>query len=122
MSAEPAIAVRGVRKVFRSDGAEVVALDGIDLDVAPGELVCLLGPSGCGKSTLLNAVAAEHLPHAADRDRGLGAHPSSPRCQRRSQALSRFMPKSIPSPASPIEIIPAMTLSDQKYSRASRIR
>jgi NitT/TauT family transport system ATP-binding protein len=57
MSAEPAIAVRGVRKVFRSDGAEVVALDGIDLDVAPGELVCLLGPSGCGKSTLLNAVA-----------------------------------------------------------------
>jgi len=57
MSAEPAIAVRGVRKVFRSDGAEVVALDGIDLDVAAGELVCLLGPSGCGKSTLLNAVA-----------------------------------------------------------------
>jgi NitT/TauT family transport system ATP-binding protein len=57
MSAAPAIAIHGVRKVFRSDGAELVALDGIDLDVAPGELVCLLGPSGCGKSTLLNAVA-----------------------------------------------------------------
>ena len=54
---EPAIQVRGVRKVFTTGGGEVVALDGIDLDVAEGELVCLLGPSGCGKSTLLNAVA-----------------------------------------------------------------
>jgi NitT/TauT family transport system ATP-binding protein len=54
---QPAIAIRGVRKLFRSGGREVKALDGIDLDVAAGELVCLLGPSGCGKSTLLNAVA-----------------------------------------------------------------
>ena len=55
--AEAAIQVRGVRKVFTTGGGEIVALDGIDLDVAAGELVCLLGPSGCGKSTLLNAVA-----------------------------------------------------------------
>jgi NitT/TauT family transport system ATP-binding protein len=55
--AVPAIRIRGVRKVFASGGREVVALDGIDLDVAEGELVCLLGPSGCGKSTLLNAIA-----------------------------------------------------------------
>ena len=31
-----------------------VALDGIDLDVAAGELLCLLGPSGCGKSSMCN--------------------------------------------------------------------
>ena len=54
---DAAIQLRGVRKVFTTGGGEVVALDGIDLDVAAGELVCLLGPSGCGKSTLLNAVA-----------------------------------------------------------------
>jgi NitT/TauT family transport system ATP-binding protein len=53
----PAIRIRGVTKVFATGGREVVALDGIDLDVAAGELVCLLGPSGCGKSTLLNAIA-----------------------------------------------------------------
>jgi len=47
------IRIRGVRKQF----GDLVALDGIDLDVMRGELVCLLGPSGCGKSTLLNAVA-----------------------------------------------------------------
>jgi NitT/TauT family transport system ATP-binding protein len=64
MSAPPAIRVEGVRKTFATGGREVVALDGIDLEVAPGEFVCLLGPSGCGKSTLLNAVAGFSPPSA----------------------------------------------------------
>ena len=56
------IEIRGVRKQF----GELVALDGIDLDVARGELVCLLGPSGCGKSTLLNAIAGFSLPTSGE--------------------------------------------------------
>ena len=40
------------------------ALDGVSLDVCPGEFVCLLGASGCGKSTLLNLVAGLDGPTA----------------------------------------------------------
>jgi NitT/TauT family transport system ATP-binding protein len=46
------IRLRGVSKTFGATRA----LDTIDLDVAPGELVTLLGPSGCGKTTLLRVV------------------------------------------------------------------
>ena len=41
---------------------EARALDGIDLDVAPGEIVCLLGPSGCGKTTLLRVISGIERP------------------------------------------------------------
>jgi multiple sugar transport system ATP-binding protein len=50
----------GLRKTF----GEVRAVDGIDLDVSPGEFVVLLGPSGCGKSTLLRLVAGLERPTA----------------------------------------------------------
>ncbi len=44
------------------DGAEIRALDGVNLQIAPGELVTVMGPSGSGKSTLLNMIGALDKP------------------------------------------------------------
>ena len=52
-----AIRVSDVSKVFGSGSEATVALDGVDLAVAPGEFVTVVGASGCGKSTLLNLLA-----------------------------------------------------------------
>jgi NitT/TauT family transport system ATP-binding protein len=51
-----------VRKVFEAAPAPYVALDGVNLEIADGEILCLLGPSGCGKSTLLNMLAGFEQP------------------------------------------------------------
>ena len=61
---QPQIHISKVNKVFSTGGREVVALKDINLDVSPGEFICLLGPSGCGKSTLLNAIAGFSPPTA----------------------------------------------------------
>ena len=52
-----AIEIVGLRKEYLSAAGRVLALDGIDLTIAPGEFVCIVGPSGCGKSTLLRILA-----------------------------------------------------------------
>ncbi len=56
------IVIKDVNKIFATEGRELVALKGINLDIPRGQFTCLLGPSGCGKSTLLNAVAGFALP------------------------------------------------------------
>ncbi|QAY68708.1 sugar ABC transporter ATP-binding protein [Xylanimonas protaetiae] len=58
LDAQPLLAVRGIVKEF--PGAR--ALDGVDLDVAPGEVHCLLGQNGAGKSTLIKILSGAHQP------------------------------------------------------------
>ena len=55
------VALNGVWHRY-SNSAEAWTLRGVDLDVAPGELVGLLGPSGCGKTTLLRLIAGFERP------------------------------------------------------------
>ena len=64
-----ALQVRDLSKVYGQGPNAVHALDGIDLEVAQGELVCLVGASGCGKSTLLNIVAGLDTASAGTVDR-----------------------------------------------------
>ena len=51
------VRIENVRKVFNGRNGEMVALNGVDLDIHDNEFICVVGPSGCGKSTLLNIIA-----------------------------------------------------------------
>jgi NitT/TauT family transport system ATP-binding protein len=49
----PAICIRDLRKTF----GQLIAIDGVSVDIAPGEFFMIVGPSGCGKTTLLRVLA-----------------------------------------------------------------
>jgi len=54
----PVIDVRGAVKQYGSGEASIFALNGVDLQIYPGEYVAIMGPSGSGKSTLMNIMGA----------------------------------------------------------------
>ncbi len=58
----PAISVTGLRRVYDMKPEPVVALAGVDLEVAPGEFFGLLGPNGAGKTTLIKILTTLLLP------------------------------------------------------------
>ena len=60
MTGEPFISLRNVRKVYRTNASEFLAVSDVTMDVQEGELVSLVGPSGCGKTTVMKILAGLH--------------------------------------------------------------
>ncbi|HET7435429.1 MAG TPA: ABC transporter ATP-binding protein [Thermoanaerobaculia bacterium] len=60
------IRLDNVNKTYRTDRVETLALENINMDVAPGEFVSIMGPSGCGKSTLLNLIGLLDAPSSGE--------------------------------------------------------
>ncbi len=103
--ADPAqiASARGLVKVYGKGEAAVRALDGVDVDLARGELTAIMGPSGSGKSTLMHCMAGldtvdvghgpggrpGHRPHVAARPDPACAAPGSGSSSRRSTSSRR---------------------------------
>ncbi len=64
--ATPVLRLEGLSRRYQSGDSELVVLDGINLDIAPGEIVGLIGPSGSGKSSLLHAAGLLERPSDGD--------------------------------------------------------
>ena len=59
---QPMLSVRGLKKVYKTDGGDVEAVRNLTFDLRPGELACLVGPSGSGKTTLLKCISGLMAP------------------------------------------------------------
>jgi peptide/nickel transport system ATP-binding protein len=66
LESTPFIVCNNLVKIYKVADLEVVALQGLDLEVARGEMMALVGPSGSGKSTLLNVVGGLDTPSAGE--------------------------------------------------------
>ncbi len=62
----PVVAVRGLRRTYKVGGSDVLALRGVDLDVADGQFLGIVGVSGSGKSTLLHLIGGLDSPDEGD--------------------------------------------------------
>jgi putative ABC transport system ATP-binding protein len=99
-----ALALRQVRKVYRSGGAEVVALDDASLTVEPAELVALVGPSGSGKTTLLSIAGGLLSPTSGSVQVGGREIAGLPR-----RELTRFRAREVGFVFQSVNLVPFLT-------------
>jgi putative ABC transport system ATP-binding protein len=86
----PLIRLRGVTRRYGSGAAELMALKGIDLDIAAGEFVAIMGPSGSGKSTAMNILGCLDTP-SGGQYLFKGAHVEALTRDQRARLRRRFL-------------------------------
>jgi len=133
VKADPAIRVSGLRKVYR----DTVAVDGVDLEVAAGEVFALLGPNGAGKSTITEILEGLRTADAG-RVSVLGADPARAGQAWRTrigvvlQAVGDFNEVTVeevlrhfahyyPRPRKVAELIEEVGLTDKRKTRTGRL-
>jgi ABC-2 type transport system ATP-binding protein len=129
----PVIHVRGLRKSYE----QVEAVRGVDLSVAPGEIVAFLGPNGAGKTTILEILEGHRQRDSGDA-RVLGFDPErSPRALRERigivpqetavepvltvQETVELYAAAYPRPRSVDEVIALVDLEEQRHARVSSL-
>jgi putative ABC transport system ATP-binding protein len=58
--------IKNLKKIYRTEEVETVALNGVSLQIEEGEFVAIMGPSGCGKTTLLNITGLLDAPDSGE--------------------------------------------------------
>src|SRR5215467_11865764 len=87
---EMLVELRDVFCVHRTNEGDAAALQGMNLELTRGEVLCVLGPSGAGKSTLLRVVAGTQLPSAGIArvlGRDIGRMPAGSRSRLRNELM-----------------------------------
>ena len=105
--AKPLIKVSGLRKEYPMGDETVVALDGIDLTIEKGQIVCIFGTSGSGKSTLLHQLAGLEKPTA-----GSVAIGGVPIDRLSENALAAFRQKHLGFVFQSYNLLPTMTAEE----------
>lgn len=66
MQRQPVLSGRQLHKSYRLDERDILALQGVDIDLYSGEMVVVLGPSGSGKSTFLHVLSGLEMPESGE--------------------------------------------------------
>lgn len=102
-----AVRCQNIMKTYDTGDQKVIALNGVNLDIATGELMMLVGPSGCGKTTLISVIAG-----ILDQDSGLCELFGHDLLTMRSKDKLRFRAQNIGFVFQAFNLLPALNAAE----------